>query len=130
MWRQTRGQSTVEALLVTFVLLALVFGGFETARAVALKQALDRGAYEAARHLAVHGDPVQAERVAKEAVARAILGGDPAKVTFATTWYPGIDYGDAFCVTLAYPTTLDMPLVATVAKTLQARHCTTSEVYP
>ena len=130
MWKRTRGQSTVEALLVTFVLLALVFGGFETARAVALKQALDRGAYEAARYIAVHGDPVEAEQVAKEAVSRAILGGDPARVSFATTWYAGIDYGDAFCVTLEYPVTLDMPLVATLSTTLRSEHCTTYEVYP
>ncbi len=130
MWRRIDGQSTVEALLVSFVLLALVFGGFEIARAVALKQALDRGAYEAARYIAVHGDSVQAEQVAKNAVGRAILGGDPAQVSFSTTWYVGIDYGDAFCVTLTYPLTLDMPLVVTTSVTLKSEHCTTYEVYP
>ncbi len=130
MWRERWGQSTVEALLVSFVLLTLAFGGFETARAVALKQALDRGAYEAARYLAVRGDVAGAQTVAQSAVSRAILGGDPGQMSFSTTWYAGIDYGDSFCVTLTYPLTMDMPLVGTFVPTLTAEHCTTYEVYP
>ena len=56
MQRATHGQSAVEALLGTILFVTLIFGGLELARAVALKQALDRGAFEGARYLATRGD--------------------------------------------------------------------------
>jgi hypothetical protein len=41
-----------------------------------------------------------------------------------------VDYGDSVCVTATYATTIDMPLVAAVARNLTATHCTPYEVYP
>ena len=122
MQRVTQGQSAVEALLGTILFVTLIFGGLELARAVSLKQALDRGAFEGARYLATP--------VVQAAVGRAILGADPAQTSVSTTWTPGTSYGDSVCVTATYATTIDMPLVAAVARNLSATHCTPYEVYP
>ena len=130
LWRDERGQSAAEALLATVLFVVLVLGGLELARGVALKQALDRGAFEGARYLATRGDVSGAISVARQAVARAILGADPNQAQVTTTWTPATRYGDQVCVTVSYPTTLDMPLVAAVARTLGATHCTPYEVYP
>jgi Flp pilus assembly protein TadG len=128
LFRDRRGQSAAEALLITVLLVTLTFGGIELARAVALKQALDRGAFEGARYLATRGDVAGAAGLVRNAVSNAILGGDPAAVSIDTTWSAGTTYGDTVCVTASYPVTLDMPLVAVVARTLQATHCTVYEV--
>ncbi|MCX6031776.1 MAG: pilus assembly protein [Chloroflexi bacterium] len=130
MVRDVRGQSAVEALLATILFVTLIFGGLELARAVSLKQALDRGAFEGVRYLATHGDVTGTTPVVRAAVARAILGADPAQASVNTTWTAGTHYGDSVCVTTNYATTLDMPLVAVVARTLTAEHCTPYEVYP
>lgn len=130
MSRDERGQSAVEALLGTILFVALIFGGLELARAVSLKQALDRGAFEGARYLATHGDVAGTTSVVRTAVGRAILGANPSQAGVTTTWTPSTRYGDSVCVTASYATTIDMPLVATVARTLSATHCTPYEVYP
>jgi Flp pilus assembly protein TadG len=128
--RDQRGQSVVEALLGTVLFIALILGGLELGRAVALKQALDRGAFEGARYLATRGDVAGATAVVQAAVGRAILGADPTQAATATTWTPATRYGDSVCVTAAYATTIDLPLVAAVGRTLTATHCTVYEVYP
>jgi len=125
-----RGQSTVEMLLGTILFIVLIFGGLELARAVSLKQALDRGAFEGARYLATHGDVAGVTPVVRAAVGRAILGADSNLAGVSTTWTPATRYGDDVCVTVSYATTLDMPLVARVGRTLSATHCTSYEVYP
>ena len=102
----------------------------ELARAVSLKQALDRGAFEGVRYLATRGDVAGTTPVVRAAVARAILGADAAQASVSTTWTAGTRYGASVCVTTSYATTLDMPLVAVVARTLSATHCTPYEVYP
>jgi len=130
MLRNSRGQSAVEALLGTLLFVTLIFGGLELARAVALKQALDRGAFEGVRYLATHGDVAGTTPVVRAAVARAILGADPTQASVNTTWIAAARYGDSVCVTASYATTIDMPLVAAVARTLTATHCTPYEVYP
>jgi Flp pilus assembly protein TadG len=130
MVRDPRGQSAVEALLGTILFVTLIFGGLELARAVALKQALDRGAFEGVRYLATHGDVAGTTPVVRAAVARAILGANPTQASVNTTWTAAARYGDSVCVTASYATTIDMPLVAAVARTLTATHCTPYEVYP
>ncbi len=126
-----RGQSVVEGLLITVLFITLIFGGLELARAVSLKQALDRGAFEGARYLATHPDLAGATAVAKGAVGNAILGGDPANAAVTSDWTPGATrYGDTFCLTLSYATTVQLPLVSSTARTLSARHCTVYEVWP
>ena len=126
-----RGQSVIEGLLITVLFVTLIFGGLELARAVSLKQALDRGAFEGARYLATHADLTGATSVAKSAVGNAILGGDPAKAAVASDWAPGVTgYGDTFCLTVSYATTVQLPLVSSTARTLSARHCTVYEVWP
>ena len=130
MRRETRGQSAVEALLGTLLFVTLIFGGLELAREVALKQALDRGAFEGVRYLATHGDVAGTTPVVRAAVARAILGANPTQASVNTTWTAAARYGDIVCVTASYATTIDMPLVAAVARTLSATHCTPYEVYP
>ena len=69
--------------------------------------------------------------------AREHHGGDhqgrqdqEAQASVNTTWSPLMGYGDSVCVTATYATTIDMPLVAAVARTLTATHCTPYEVYP
>jgi Flp pilus assembly protein TadG len=126
-----RGQSVIEGLLITVLFVTLIFGGLELARAVSLKQALDRGAFEGARYLATHPDLAGATAVAKNAVGNAILGGDPVKAVVASDWAPGsTGYGDTFCLTVSYATTVQLPLVSSTARTLSARHCTVYEVWP
>ena len=66
----------------------------------------------------------------RAAVGRAILGADPAQASVSTMWTAAARYGDSVCVTAAYATTIDMPLVAAVARSLTATHCTPYEVYP
>jgi Flp pilus assembly protein TadG len=116
--------------LGTILFVTLIFGGLELARAVSLKQALDRGAFEGARYLATHGDVAGTTPVVQAAVGRAILGAAPAQASVNTTWSPLMGYGDSVCVTATYATTIDMPLVAAVARNLTATHCTPYEVYP
>ena len=128
--RDPRAQSAVEALLGTILFVTLIFGGLELARAVSLKQALDRGAFEGARYLATHGNVAGTTPVVQAAVGRAILGADPGQASVSTTWTPVTSYGDSVCVTATYATTIDMPLVAAVARTLSATHCTPYEIYP
>ena len=129
--RDHRGQSVVEGLLITVLFVTLIFGGLELARAVSLKQALDRGAFEGARYLATHADLPGASAVAKSAVGNAILGGDPTKATVTSDWVAGLTgYGDSFCLTVSYATTIQLPLVSSTARTLSARHCTVYEVWP
>ena len=130
MQRDTRGQSAVEALLGTILFVTLIFGGLELARAVSLKQALDRGAFEGVRYLATHGDVAGTTPVVQAAIGRAILGAEPAQAGVSTTWTPATSYGESVCVTAEYATTIDMPLVAAVEHNLTATHCTPYEVYP
>ena len=99
MTRDPRAQSAVEALLGTILFVTLIFGGLELARAVSLKQALDRGAFEGARYLATHGNVAGTTPVVQAAVGRAILGADPAQASVSTTWTPATSYGDSVCVT-------------------------------
>lgn len=128
--RDGRGQSVAESLLMTILLITLLFGGVELARAVSLKQALDRGAFEAARYLATRGDPAGCLGPVQLAVSHAILGGDPGAVQVSTTWTGATQYGDTVCVTATYQVDLDMPLVAVMTRTLRATHCTIYEVIP
>ena len=110
-------QSAVEALLGTILFVTLIFGGLELARAVSLKQALDRGAFEGARATWRCMATSPARRPwCRPRSAAPILGADPAQASVSTTWTPAASYGDSVCVTAAYATTIDMPLVAAVAR--------------
>lgn len=132
MRHDVRGQSAVEMLLGTLLFVTLIFGGLELARAVSLKQALERGAFEGVRYWAIKGDQVGAEGVVRAAVGQAILGGDPATVEldFAGSAWGPTRYGDTVCISLLYPLRLDLPLVAVGVKYLSATQCTLYEVYP
>ena len=109
-----RGGTLVEAAIVLPILILLLFGVVEFARAYNAQITLTHAAREGARVLAITEDPDQAEAAAKDAATSL----DPGLIAVSTTpCTPGAPTE----VALSYPFTYDIPLFGTNTVSLTAK---------
>jgi Flp pilus assembly protein TadG len=124
------GISSVELALLLPVLLLLVFGALELARAVSLRVALGDGTWRAARYLGVYDpwDEAQASAIVQEALDHNALGSATARVTVSDGG--GRSFGDVVTVRSEVEHALLIPFLSADPVLLTARHSQMVEVYP
>ena len=118
-----RGQASLELLLALLVLIPLFFGGWELARGISLRQALDSGADLAAQALSLDPTDTQyADWVIHEQVRRsALCPGCADQVQWCVAVESGqcvtpspstipTDFGTNFVVQACVPFTPSVPL--------------------
>lgn len=122
----------MELVLLLPVLLLLVVGGLEMARAASLRVALGDGAWRAARYLSIH-DPygdAQAVAIVREAVAANALGGDPAAVSVLVSDDGGRAFGNVVRVRAEAEFCPLVPFLTPGCVTLRAEHSLMVEAWP
>jgi len=126
-----RGSGSIEMLLVMLILLPLVFGGLEFARAASLKHSLGVGAWAAARHLSLDPwDESGAEDLVRQAVANA-LGGDPDAVRVTFTFdSPTRSFGSRLTVHAEMDYQALVPFLNLAPRTLAGECTLTVEAWP
>jgi Flp pilus assembly protein TadG len=108
---QERGAALVEAAIILPILLLVVFGIVAFARAYNAKTTLTHAAREGVRELAITGDPVAAETVAKDAATSL----DPDQMTVTVT---ACVPGNPVQLTIQYPFSYDIPVFGSRSLTL------------
>ncbi len=106
-----RGAALVEAAIILPILLLVVFGIVAFSRAYNAKTTLTHAAREGVRELAITGDPIAAEAVAKAAATSL----DPDQMVITTT---ACVPGDPVQLTIQYPFSYEMPVLGSRAVTL------------
>jgi len=109
--RRERGSAVVEFALVLPILVMLVFGIVEFGRGYNAKITVTHAAREGARVLALTADPVAAEL----AVVGAATSLDAGDITVTSS---ACAPGSPATVTVQYPFTYDIPLLASGTSTL------------
>ncbi|MBU0494233.1 MAG: pilus assembly protein [Chloroflexi bacterium] len=125
------GSILIEMLLALLALALLAFGAFEFARAVSIKQALDVGTYNAARHLSLAPDDwAMAENLIRVEIQHSVLGQDYAD---AFSWTPHVGdgrFGTLLTVEAHVDFAFDVPLMTLGSVQLEAQHSQPIERYP
>lgn len=106
-----QGAALIEAAIILPILLLVVFGIVAFARAYNAKTTLTHAAREGVRELAITGDPVAAETVAKDAATSL----DPDQMVITTT---ACVPGDPVQLTIQYPFNYDIPVFGSQSLTL------------
>jgi Flp pilus assembly protein TadG len=127
---KSKGQATLEMLLVLMVLLPLFFGGIELARAVSLRSALDGGVFVATRAISLNPtDTAYAQSLVQDAVNNNVFrGGTTANLNLGTiTWdavtcATGKTLGCRFDYTATIDYTPWLPLIGGQKITINIRH--------
>ena len=136
------GQGSIEMLFVIMIIAVLFFGGFELARGIAVKHALDVGVSNAARGLSL--DPSQwawADTLVRNEVNANVLGGglgasvvlqvfDGAGNEIAPATLAGYTFSTLFRLHGEVPFQALVPFVPTGARTIAADHWVLVERYP
>ncbi len=130
--RSESGNASVELVLLLPVLLLLLLGGLEMARAASLRMALGDGAWRAARYLSIT-DPwgdAQAEAIVRDAVARNALGGDPSAVVVVVADDGGRSFGHVVTVRAEAEFCPLVPFLTPGCVFLRAEHSLMVEAWP
>jgi Flp pilus assembly protein TadG len=137
-----RGQASIELILVLPILLMLIFGGLDFARAVALHDALNSGVGIATRALSL--DPSQwtwASATVRAEVANNVFGiAGIGPVTMIVSGEDGstlsagqlssLGFGDTFCLQGGATFTPAVPFLSNTPVPISARHCGIVERMP
>lgn len=138
--RYSRGQATVEALLVIMLLVTVILGGIELSRGISVRQALDSSAAAATRALSL--DPTQwsfAGSLVRGAVDQNVMGAGPDSCiqiydasgnARSSSWLSSSTFGTAFVLEASAPFQADIPFLPTSAITIRVRHWGIVERYP
>jgi Flp pilus assembly protein TadG len=135
--RRYRGQGALELVLVLPVLLLLIFGGLDFARAVALHDALNSGTGIATRALSL--DPSQwswADGTVRAEVSNNVFGtAGIGPISYSITTSSGkplanLSFGDTFCLTSSSSFTPAVPFIAGGPIPISSRHCGIVERMP
>ena len=132
MLEDERGAASLEAIFGSLLLILLLLGGLELARAASLRLALGDGVWHAARYLAVY-DPWnegQAEQIVRDAVAANALGGEPSGVVVVVSDDGGRSFGHLITVEAEMDFTPLIPFLTPREVTLRAGHSLLVEVWP
>jgi hypothetical protein len=117
----------LELLVVLFILLPLVFGGIELARAVSVRAALDSGVGVAARAISL--DPGQwdwAVGVINDTVNQNIFGSGGVELPVTVSITPDIgtlNFSDHFCLVGETHFTPDIPFISNTRILIRVQHC-------
>jgi Flp pilus assembly protein TadG len=139
---RTRGQASIELVLVLPILLMLIFGGLDFARAVALHDALNSGTGIATRALSL--DPSQwawADTTVRAEVLNNVFGiAGVGPVSLTATGENGsalsagqlanLTFGTTFCLQGSSSFTPAVPFLANTTVPINARHCGIVERMP
>jgi Flp pilus assembly protein TadG len=123
-----KGQATLELLLVLFIIIPLLFGGFELVRAISIRHSLDSGAFLAARAISLNpNDIAYAQSVVSSTVSKNILSGGATEnfVPGYVTWGAcpnGHVLGCRFVYTASLDYTPWIPLVGGQKVTIEIQH--------
>jgi hypothetical protein len=133
-----RGQATLEMLIVLLMLVPLIFGAIELARAVAIHSALDSSTEIATRALSL--DPTQlswARTIVHDTVSKNIMGADPAVVSSIiiqpvdTAENPislsSVSFGGSFCIRTTVNYTVTIPFLTARTIPMKVVHCAVME---
>ena len=140
--KRERGQVSIEMLFGTMILALLFFGGFEPARGIAVKHALDVGVSNAARGLSL--DPTQwawADTLVRNEVNANVMGGglgdsvvlrvfDGAGNEITPVALSGYTFSTQFRLHGEVPFQAVVPFITTGARTIAADHWVLVERYP
>ena len=140
--KHERGQVSIELLLSIMILAVLFFGGFELARGIAVKHALDVGVSNAARGLSL--DPTQwgwADTLVRNEVNANVMGGglgdnvvlrvfDGAGNEITPATLAVYTFGSQFRLRAEVPFQAVAPFVSTSGRTISADHWVLVERYP
>ncbi|MBN1937194.1 MAG: hypothetical protein JW934_21220 [Anaerolineae bacterium] len=130
--RDRRGTITIEYLLGIVLLVLLLFGALEFARAAAIKHALGVGSWQAARYLSLHPwDDVTAEALARQSIQDSVFGGNPgpAVVSFAFS-DPARRFGTAVSVRIEMMYQAMIPFMNLTPRTLTGESAVLVEAWP
>lgn len=128
--KKSKGQATLEMLLVLIVLVPLFFGGIELARAVSIRHSLDSGVFVATRAISLNPtDTAYAHTLVQDALTNNIFsGGAIANINYGTiTWDAascagGKVLGCRFDITASADYTPWIPVVGGQKITITIRH--------
>ncbi len=140
--RSSRGQASVELVLVLLILVPLLLGGIELARGVGIRHSLDSGTGVAARALSL--DPSQwswATGIINQAVSGNLLGGgsvgpvtvrvyDAGGLQITAAALAALPFGSSFRILASCTYTPWIPLVGGSTVTIRVSHWGIIERYP
>jgi Flp pilus assembly protein TadG len=140
--RGFRGQASIELILVLPILLMLIFGGLDFARAVALHDALNSGTGIATRALSL--DPAQwpwAVTTIRAEVTNNVFGTagiGPVSITatgedgsvLSAGQLANLSFGSTFCLQGSASITPAVPFLSNSTVPISARHCGIVERMP
>jgi len=143
MFREERGQGTVEILLVLLVLLPILFGAFSLAQGIILKHNLDVSVEKAARVLSVNpSDYAYAESLIRSEVDGGLLGGGygqrvvvrlydaVTRAEISPADLAGAGFGYRFVVQAETPWRADIPFLSSGPQTISVLHFGMVERFP
>ena len=132
MVKDRRGTITIEYILGAALLVLLLFGALEFARAAAIKHALGVGSWQAARYLSLNPwDEATAEALARQSIRDSLFGGNPAP---AVVWFSFSDpvrrFGTTVAVRVEMPYQALVPLMNLAPRTLTGESAVLVEAWP
>ena len=132
MVKDKRGTITIEYILGAALLVLLLFGALEFARAAAIKHALGVGSWQAARYLSLHPwDEATAEALARQSIRDSLFGGNPAPAVVSLSFSdPARRFGTTVAVRIEMPYQALVPLMNLAPRTLTGESAVLVEAWP
>ncbi len=121
-------QATLEMLVVLIVLVPLLFGGIELARAISLRHSLDSGAFTAARVISLTPDDLTTARsIVQDSVTQNVFaGGNIANANYGTVTWDTCPNGHVLGCRFIYTATIDytpwIPIIGGQPIVITIRH--------
>ena len=130
--RDERGTITIEYLLGIVLLVLLLFGALEFARAAAIKHALGVGSWQAARYLSLHPwDEATADALARQSIQDSLFGSNPGPAVIIFSFSdPARRFGTTVAVRIDLPYRALVPLMNLSPRTLTGESAVLVEAWP
>ena len=127
-----RGTISIEYLFGAMLMMLLLFGALEFARAAALKHALGVGSWQAARYLSLHPwDEATAGALARQSIQSSLFGGSPASAAISiSSADPARRFGTAVAVRIESDYQALVPFLNLAPRTLTAESAVLVEAWP
>lgn len=127
-----RGTITIEYILGAALLVLLLFGALEFARAAAIKHTLGVGSWQAARYLSLHPwDETTADALARQSIRDSLFGGNPAPAVVSLSFSdPARRFGTTVAVRIEMPYQALVPLMNLAPRTLTGESAVLVEAWP
>lgn len=127
-----RGTITIEYMLGIVLLVLLLFGALEFARAAAIKHTLGVGSWQAARYLSLHPwDETTADALARQSIRDSLFGGNLAPAVVSVSFSdPARRFGTTVAVHIEMPYQALVPFMNLAPRTLTGESAVLVEAWP